>query len=343
MPDSSDKTPFSSANSSHFCIPAPMIAFDPIEGGIVFANAFLASMLDYSMEELLQKQIIDLDMHMSDLFSWQIQASALKHNGRILTQSLYCKKNGELIPVEISSMYCREPSECVICIIHDISHYTKQTEEISISLQEKEHLLKEIHHRVKNNLQTISSLLSLGSKKIKNESALNALQESQNRIHAIATVHEVLYKSDRVGRVEMSIYFKYLLASLIDSFGPMAEGMSINLNIENIFLLMDTAMPCGLIANELVTNAIQHAFTEDTSVKNIDIALYQNDQSMIILSVKDTGIGFCEETENKDTSVGLKLVKILAKQLDGELEIFHDNGTEFRVSFSPFEAIKEQS
>ncbi len=324
------------------CLPDPLIVFDPIEGRVLFVNDLFALLLDYSIPELMKKRISDLDLHVPDLLTWQAQTTALKHNGRVQTQSLYRKKNGDMIPVEVSTLFCRDTTECVVSVVHDISHFTKQNEKISISLQEKEHLLKEIHHRVKNNLQTISSLLSLGSKKIKNESVLNVLQESQNRIHAIATVHEILYQSDMAGRVDMSKYLKYLIASLIDSFGPLANGVNVNLNTQKLFFLMDTAMPCGLIVNELITNAIQHAFTKDIESKVIDVSLSQNDEGQITLSVKDSGCGFHPDYENEDASVGLKMVTILAKQLDGELKRDDGAGTEFRVLFTAPDVIREE-
>jgi len=335
-------TPLAIPLSFSDCIPDPIIIFDPIEGKVLFANDLFVLLLGYSMVELMDKYVYNLDFHTPDASAWQVQADALKHNGRIQTQTLYRKKNGNMIPVEISIGFCREGFECIVCVVHDISHLMKQTEKISISLQEKEHLLKEIHHRVKNNLQTISSLLSLGSKKIKNQSVLNVLQEIQNRIHAIATVHEILYKSDMAGRVDMSKYLKYLLASLIDSFGLLAKGVSVNLKTQKLFFLMDMAMPCGLIVNELITNAIQHAFTKDTAVKVIDIALSQNTDGKITLSVKDSGVGFHLDNENEEVSVGLKMVTILAKQLDGELKRIDSDGTEFRVIFNAPDVIREE-
>ncbi len=325
-----------------YCIPDPLIVFDPVEGNVLFVNDYFALLLGFSVSELMEKHINDLDYHIPDLLTWQAQTTALKHNGRIQTQSLYRKQNGDMLPVEISSVFCKDTAECVVSVVHDISKFIQQNEEISISLQEKEQLLKEIHHRVKNNLQTISSLLSLGSKKIKNESVLNVLQETQNRIHAIATVHEILYKSDIAGRVDMSKYLKYLIASLIDSFGPLAQGISINLNTQKLFFLMDTAMPCGLIVNELITNAIGHAFTKDTSSKIIEVTLNSNKDGELTLSVKDSGIGFHPNPENENISVGLKMVTILAKQLDGELKRYDGEGTEFRILFTAPDVINEE-
>ncbi|HLD23220.1 MAG TPA: histidine kinase dimerization/phosphoacceptor domain -containing protein [Sulfuricurvum sp.] len=316
------------------CIPESLIIFDTIEGRVIFANEYAALLLGYESNELMKMRITDIDLHTFDLLSWQGQSSSLKRNGRIVTKSLYLTKNGTTIPVEIASNYCGNGSECIICIIHDISPYTEQTEKISISLQEKEHLLKEIHHRVKNNLQTISSLLSLGRKKIKDESVANVLQESQNRIYAIATVHEILYKSDRAGRVDMSIYLRFLTNSLIESFGALASEVTIERTIEPLFFVMDTAMPCGLIVNELVTNALQHAFNESQNDKKITITLHQNSTGSIILKVIDNGKGFNNDDQNNTASVGLKLVNILTKQLDGTIHVNTKNGTIFELIFN---------
>lgn len=320
--------------SSNYCIPEALIVFDPTEGKVVFANKYASLLLGYESTQLLKVRITDIDLHTSDLLSWQGQSSSLKRNGRIVSKSLYRKKNGKIFPVEIASNYCNNGLEYVICIIHDISPYTEQTEKISISLQEKEHLLKEIHHRVKNNLQTISSLLSLGRKKIKDESVAKVLQESQNRIHAIATVHEILYKSDRAGRVDMSTYLRFLTNSLVDSFGALASEVTIERDIEPLFFVMDTAMPCGLIVNELVTNALQHAFYESQNDKKITIALHQDSVGSIILKVIDNGKGFNNDDQNNTSSVGLKLVNILIKQLDGTIQVNTNKGTIFELIFN---------
>lgn len=315
------------------CIPEAMIVFDTMEGNIAFANEYMAELLGYENCEFDNIKITDIDVHIPSYPSLQAQFSALKHNGRVLTKSLYRHKDGHFLPVEIASSYCNEGMECVICIVHDISQYTEQTEKISISLQEKEHLLKEIHHRVKNNLQTISSLLALGRKKIKDKAVADVLQESQNRIHAIATVHEILYKSDYAGRVDMSRYIRLLTSSLVDGFGALGNGVLIEQNVEPFYFLMDTAMPCGLIINELVTNILQHAFDETQIDKKIMIALYTDNQGYTILKVTDNGKGFDIEEQDNTVSVGLKLVNILTKQLDGNMEIDSLNGTAFEFTF----------
>lgn len=315
------------------CIPEAMIVFDTNEGSVIFANEYSEQLLGYPHNQLLQLNVSDIDVHITDFLSWQAQFTALKHNGRSVSKGLYRHREGHFLPVEVASHHCGDGLECVICIIHDISQYTEQTEKISVSLQEKEHLLKEIHHRVKNNLQTISSLLALGRKKIKDKAVADVLQESQNRIHAIATVHEILYKSDRAGRVDMSRYIRLLTGSLVDGFGALGKGVLVEQNIERLYMVMDTAMPCGLIINELVTNALQHAFDKGQKDKKITIALYTDDQNFIVLKVTDNGKGFDIKEQANTVSVGLKLVNILTKQLDGSIAIYSDHGSTFQIAF----------
>jgi PAS domain S-box-containing protein len=322
------------------CIPEAMIVFDTIEGNVLFANEYMVQLLGYKYDDFVNIKITEIDVHTPNYLSWQAQFIALKHSGRVLTKSLYLHRNGHFLPVEIASSYCNEGMKCVICIVHDISQYTEQTEKISISLQEKEHLLKEIHHRVKNNLQTISSLLTLGRKKIKDKAVADVLQESQNRIHAIATVHEILYKSDHAGRVDMSRYIRLLTNSLVEGFGALGNGVLIEQDVEPFYFLMDTAMPCGLIINELVSNAFQHAFDAAQIDKKIIIALYANNKGCIILKVTDNGNGFNITEQDSTVSVGLKLVNILAKQLDANIEIDSGKGATFQLTFKALDMIE---
>lgn len=322
------------------CLPEPVLVFDPIDGHILYANEIAAQLFECSLAELIEKKVLELDAHLRNLLAWQAQAEIIKHNGHTKMTSIYRKQDGTTIPVEVTSMYCYDTVECIVSIIHDISEYTEKTEKITISLQEKEHLLKEIHHRVKNNLQTISSLLSLGSKKISDESLIQVLKDSQNRIHAIALVHEILYKSDIAGRVDMSKYLKYLVDTLIDSFGSLAADIIIEMKNEKLFCLMDTAMPCGLILNELISNSIQHAFTESLTEKKVKITLACEENGFIVLTVADNGIGFDQKNIEENMTVGLKLVSILTKQLNGVLNVKRENGMTFQIKFTAPQLLK---
>ena len=202
---------------------------------------------------------------------------------------------------------------------------------IRASLQEKEVLLKEVHHRVKNNLQIISSLLNLQSGYIDDERTLQMFKESQSRIQSMALIHEKLYQSEDLARVNFAEYIDSLVGFLMRSYG--SGGVGIALNVEPVFLSLDTSIPCGLIVSELVSNSFKYAFPKG-HVGEIFVRLKSIDDEHYELSVGDTGIGFPEDVDFQETeSLGLQLVTTLANQLDGEIELDRSNGTAFRICF----------
>jgi len=209
----------------------------------------------------------------------------------------------------------------------------KQAEELlKASLVEKETLLKEIHHRVKNNLQIISSLLRLQSPKIKDPLALKVFTESQNRMQVMALVHEQLYQSENLADINFPEYIKILVGNLFRSYGP-HPGVTFKVNIEEISLAIDTAIPCGLIVNELVSNSLKYAFPEGrTGWICIDLTASATDE--YILSIRDNGVGIPAELDWTQTeSLGLQLVRRLTNQLEGEISLDRSQGTEFRLIF----------
>jgi len=202
---------------------------------------------------------------------------------------------------------------------------------IRVSLQEKEVLLKEIHHRVKNNLQIISSLLHLQSGYIEDERTLQMFKESQSRIQSMALIHEKLYQSEDLARVDFSEYMDSLVSFLTRSYG--SGGVGVSLDVAPVFLSLDTSIPCGLIVSELVSNSFKYAFPEGHS-GDIYVRLKPIDDEHYELCVGDTGIGFPEDVDFRETeSLGLQLVTTLANQLDGEIELDRKKGTEFRIRF----------
>jgi len=188
----------------------------------------------------------------------------------------------------------------------------KRMEEwIKASLKEKEVLLKEIHHRVKNNLQIISSLLNLQSEYIKDEQDLEIFKVSQNRIESMALIHEKLYQSEDLAQIDFSEYIRDLVASLFCSYELNLDAIELKINVEQIFLNIETAIPCGLIINELVLNSLKHAFPIGNSGE-IYINLYENDENEIALTISDNGIGFSQDFDFRNTSsLGLQLVNAL--------------------------------
>ncbi len=202
---------------------------------------------------------------------------------------------------------------------------------IRVSLQEKEVLLKEIHHRVKNNLQIISSLLHLQSGYIDDERTLQMFKESQSRIQSMALIHEKLYQSGDLARVDFSEYMDSLVSFLTRSYG--AGGVGVSLDVAPVFLSLDTSIPCGLIVSELVSNSFKYAFPEGHS-GHIYVALKPIDDEHYELCVGDTGVGFPEDVDFRETeSLGLQLVTTLASQLDGKIALDRRRGTEFQIRF----------
>ena len=226
----------------------------------------------------------------------------------------------------------------VLVSIVDITKRKQNEEAMRRSLKEKEVMLQEIHHRVKNNMQVISSLLNLQSKHILDPNALMMFKESQNRVRSMALVHEKLYRSGDLSKIDFSEYIQSLVSGLYRSYGINPALIKLNIKIESVSLGIDLAVPCGLVINELVSNALKHAFREGESGK-IDIAIKQDENKTITLIVSDNGCGIPSGMDFKKTeSLGLHLVVILVEdQLRGNIDLMEDEGTTFKVVFSASE------
>lgn len=213
----------------------------------------------------------------------------------------------------------------------------KQVEEkITASLKEKEFLLQEVHHRVKNNMQTISSLLSLQSQHIQNKQVRELFLESRDRIQSMALVHEEIYQSQDFSKINFSHYINNLTENSTAAYGTHHNNMIIKKDLQNISLTIEQAIPCGLIINELLSNILKHAFPPSfKQKKQITITMKKTQENKININIKDNGIGIPKEIDLKKTeSLGLKLVTILAEnQLEGDLDITNNNGTTCSVSF----------
>ena len=208
-----------------------------------------------------------------------------------------------------------------------------EIEERTQAEKEKEVLLREIHHRVKNNMQVISSLLKLQSKSVEDKRSVEMLKESQDRIRAMALVHEKLYKSKDLTNIDFDEYIKYLVQTLFRSYTVNREKIRLKLNIERVMLKIDKAIPCGLIVNELILNSLKHAFA-DGDKGEIEVSLLFINENEVELAVSDNGIGIPEGIDfNNSGSLGLKLVNILTDQIDGKLYLDQSKGTKFQIRF----------
>lgn len=210
-----------------------------------------------------------------------------------------------------------------------------KNEIISKALNEKNILLREIHHRVKNNLQVISSLLKLQSQYIEDESAVKAIAEGRNRVHSMALLHQNLYKEENLTGVNMKEYFTNLIEGLFDAYNINDDDIKLQTEIEDLTLDIDTVIPLGLITNELVSNALKHAF-EDKSNALLIVKLWEKD-GRLMLQVKDNGKGYNPEiiAEGKK-SFGQKLIKSLSDKLEAEILVNTDSGAEITLSIKDY-------
>lgn len=215
---------------------------------------------------------------------------------------------------------------------HDITEKKIAETELKSSLKEKEVLLKEVHHRVKNNLQVISSILNLQSSYVQDEKTLTILKESQNRIKSMAFIHESLYQTNDFSQINFSEYVVNLSKNLVHSYLVNQELIELKLDINNVSLNLDLSIPCGLIINELVSNALKYAFGEGKK-GYILIQLFVKDE-FVYLSISDNGKGFPKEIDYRNTdSLGLQLVTTLAEQINAEITLNNTKGTTFNIKF----------
>ena len=206
--------------------------------------------------------------------------------------------------------------------------------QITISLEEKEVLLKEIHHRVKNNLQVISSLLDLQSGNIQDEQFTEMFRDSRDRVRSMALVHESLYHSKDLAKIDFADYIQNLASNLFLSYRIHAGSIALKMRTDDVGLGVDIAIPCGLIVNELVSNALKYAFASGQKGE-LEIDLHTDENHKITLTVSDDGVGFPEDVDFRNTSsLGLKLVNALVSQIGGTIDMQVKNGTEFTIEFT---------
>lgn len=301
-------------------------------GMLLLANSAAAKMTGYKQSELTNRPIkllYDLDHFQEDYVTQKSQNKsfefAINH------------KNGSRIPVLYSESELKNiQGEVVgnVSVASDISDRKKHEEEIKSSLKEKEVMLAEIHHRVKNNLALISGLLQLQSYSIENKEVIKALKDSQSRIQSIALVHEMLYESESLAYIQYDKYVKDLLQAINSMNMNEQQEIKLKTDVDQISLTINQAIPCSLLLNELIVNAYKHAFSGMESGE-IFVAMKSN-SDVIMLTVFDNGIGVSKEKFKKSETLGIQLINTLTKQLNGELEIMNapeNKGSKFRLTF----------
>jgi two-component sensor histidine kinase len=232
----------------------------------------------------------------------------------------------------------RELQQINVQLLAEMEERKKVEEQVKKSLSEKEVLLREIHHRVKNNLQIIQSMLNLQLRQIKDEEAIALFKESQNRVYTMALIHEKLYQSESLAKIDFPEYIRSLTNYLFLSYGAAGRAIRSKIFVKDASLDVDTAIPCALIINELVSNSLKHAFPVSRHANETDeicVNLRCDAGNKFLLTVSDNGMGLPEGLEIENcNSLGLKLVAVLVRQLNGAINTGTGGGTKFTISFA---------
>lgn len=249
--------------------------------------------------------------------------------------------DGARVPIALSIAELRTRDgelQGYVCTARDLTDAKRFEQHLRTSLAEKELLLREVHHRVKNNMQVISSLLAMQSRSADDAQVVARFRDSQNRIRSMALIHEQLYQSTDLAEIDVEAYLTLLTGNVLQSFGA-TESVEVTLEIENLPLNIDQSLTCGLIVNELLANASKHAFAAGVR-GHVRIALLQTEAGWCELVVADDGCGFDPASAEGTTSLGLSLVRTLARQLRGQATLNTVDGVEARIAF-PLEAREE--
>lgn len=302
---------------------------------IVDVNDRWLAATGYRRGDVIGKSREDLNMVVNPILRENL-LEEIRREGVVVNREIPIRIKDGSIRTELLSLclFYIDEEPFILSIGKDITDFRETQERLRTSLREKEVLLKEIHHRVKNNMQTISSLLSLQAQEVHDEKVTRIIAKSMNRIHAMAMIHETLYSTESMVHIELGIYLEKLLEKIQAAMISESQNVVIQTQSDEINLLPDQAIPCALVVNELVSNSIEHAFP-DRRPGTIRVEARRQD-GHVRLTVSDDGIGLPadEEKDGKKTSLGLKLVNMLVKyQLCGTIEEAGGDGTNYRIVF----------
>ena len=335
-------------------------------GRLLYANNAIRSILGQTPAEAVGKPLVSV------LFENKKDAAvalaALEEQGRYNGEVTYQTDAGESMTTEVTIAAVRELSEqgsAYVSISRDITErktieaelenhrrnleylvgertsalekeiveHKAAEDDLANSLEEKELLLKEVHHRVKNNMQVISSLLNIQAETAGNEVLSDLLGASQQRIKSMSLIHENLYQSDNFQEIDFEDYIKTLANSLCRFYSVPGVDILLDVNVDNVYLDLETAVPCGLIINELISNSLKHAFKDRQGSGTISID-FRTVGCSNVLDIRDDGKGLPEDFRLEDSSsMGMEIVSILTQQLDGKIQIIGTQGAAFKISF----------
>ena len=267
----------------------------------------------------------------------KVSSDAIKEGKSYELEHRVLHPDGEIIVLLNTGDVIRNEKNEIVKIggtMQDITERKKAEEQIKASLKEKETLLLELYHRTKNNMQVITSLLTLQSSSIKDEKVLQIFKDIKNRIGSMSLVHQKLYQSKDLSNIELGSYIEDLMNTLTSSYSVSAEKVRVKLDLERVSLSIDAAIPCGLILNEVISNSLKHAFPGDRKGE-LSVVLHAGQNGEVELSISDDGVGFPDDIDiGEPKSLGLQLIKDLVQyQLEGKVELSRDSGTGYHITF----------
>jgi PAS domain S-box-containing protein len=307
-------------------------------GICLYASPACRTLLGYDAEELLWRSACDF-IHPDDAVEISKTYAALATAPDVCTLTYRIRrKDGQYVWFETASRTLWDAESGAASEIHavsrDITARKQAEEQVKASLREKEVLLREIHHRVKNNLQIITSLLNLQAGYVEDQQARALFKESQHRVKSMALVHETLYQSKDLGKIDMAVYIRNLVNHLGRCYAVQSEGVDLKIDVADVFLGIDTAVPCALLINELVSNSIKHAFPTAKGGE-ISVDFRSGPDGRFMLTVADNGRGLPRDIDLKHAkSLGLQLVSALTDQLGAAVDLSNRGGTTFKITFA---------
>ncbi len=330
-------TPAAAAESIIATLADALFLVSP-DGKILHANQAMAELLGYAAGELADQPVHTIFATGEWSRFQRMQDERLPAAGSIRdAETVLIAKDARRIPISLSASIVRAEdgtAKGIVGVARDLTERKQAEAQIMAALREKDILLKEIHHRVKNNLQMISSLLLLQSEVTHSEQALAALSQSRDRIYSMAIIHEMLYRSGDLSQVDLVTYTQRLADHLKHSYDSDSRGIALKISPGEVLLDADAAIYCGLVIHELVSNAFRHAFPGGRSGE-VGIDLH-TESGRVVVAVSDNGVGLPPDVGlSKGDSLGFQLVTMLTNQLGGTIEVDRNGGTKVRVAFGP--------
>jgi len=315
--------------------PVSVVLSEMPEGKLIEVSEAFTDITGYSREEVLGRSPLELGIYVDpeqrrQLFR-QIKQQGTVHNYEVLIR----RKNGELRTVLLFAELVTVSSRpCMIITAMDITERKAAEEQLKRALEEKEILLREVHHRVKNNMQVVSSLLTLQESRISDPALLQVFKESQSRISALALVHQILYQSRTQSCIDLQEYTTQLARRLMEAYSGDGSRIDLQVKAQGVLIGMEQSVPCGLVLNELISNALKYAFPNGSG-GTIRIEAGYNGDRRIVMKVRDDGVGLGPDLDwERWPTLGLSLVRGLVEhQLAGKLSWEEGKGTCFTISF----------